>query len=425
MDILNYCRKCIKKSRSLCAELAAGIRNGCRAFMIKARTLCARLAAGIQNGCRTFIIKARAFCAEYVNVKRTDVFMIIAVLAVLAYIIVNHSCETVNEPERINITISSQCGDLFGKDTVSALIQEFEEQNPHLRIQEAAAFAGDGADIVFFDDSEYRSLINNTALPLVSFMDLFIYNIDILQAANLDRPPKTRVEFLAAARAVTESKAASAFALGLNPADPLALRRDIYPWLWANGVDINAIDLSGDAPAFPRALNDTIAFLGQLNRENLLAPGTFAATGTQRLQEFTEGKIAMMTISARDIAFLRNNAHGITYGITALPTLTQGKNRLGLSGIYAGISGDSAVLDEAGVFLSFLAKKSNVLAKAIGAVPGSYPGGLAGEYIMQDPVYSKAWEIFEAADIIEYKPDQPSEEAFNILIREKLAEAFE
>ena len=410
IDILNYYRKLIEKSRSFYSK------------HLNVRKL------------RKPIEKVRAFRATYFNVKPIDVFLIIAVIMALVYIVVNRSCEAVNEPERINITISSQYVNLLGKDTVNALIQEFEKLNPELRIQEAA---NDNVDIVFFDESDFGNVINASALaapnayrPLVSFMDIFIYNIDILKAANLDRPPKTRAEFLAAARAVAESdkgseSPVSPFALGLSPADPLALRRDFYPWIWASGVDIHAIDLSGDNPALPRAVMDIIALFGQLNREKLLAPETFEKTGSQRLQEFANGNIAMMTISARDIAFLLNNADGITLGITALPAITQGKNRLGLSNLYAGISSSSAVPNEAWVFLSFLVEKSNVLAEALNAIPAHLTVGFTGEYIEKSELYSKAWDIFEAADIVDYEPGEPSEETFNRLIREKLVEAFE
>jgi len=411
----------------------------------------------ILNYYRKFVEKSRSLCAEYLKNRRIDVFLLTAAAAVLTLVAVHQACRVADKPKRIDISISSQCGDLFGKDTVDALIREFEEQYSHLRIQEitpeAAVAGGRSPDIVFFDDSEFGSLINASALapldpyrqtddqeeqpvqwalPLVSFMDIFLYNIDILEAANCDRPPKTRVEFLAAARAVAESNPPSPeqspvfpFALGLSPLDPLALRRDFYPWIWTSGVNINSIDISGDNPALPRAVTDTIAFLGQLNREELLAPATFEKTGTQRLEEFAAGKIAMITASTRDIAFLQNNARGVAFGITALPAITQGKNRLGLLSIYAGMSSACTQPDEAWIFLTFLAEKSNVLAEALDAVPGSFPGIFAGEYIEKNALYSKAWDIFEAADIIEYRPGQPSEEALNRIFREKLAEAFE
>ena len=466
----------IRKLKSFCTGVVQKLQSYCHRFIEKARSFCTGVVQKLQSYYHRFIEKAKSFCTgvvrrlqllnKYIKQRAhipslqgrvVDVFLVVMVIIFLVFIAAYQGYRTSDEPARIDIGVSSQCENLFGRNIVNALIQEFEEQNPDLRIQEitqeaAIDGADDGggaksADIVFFDDGGYSGLINASALaslapyhhaeaqtgkwalPLVTFMDLFIYNIDILKAANLDRPPKTRAEFLAAAKAVVENNAAPseqesvfAFALGLSPADPLALRRDFYPWVWANGGEVR---LESAEPALPKTVTDAIAFFGQLNRDGLLAPGTFEKTGAQRLQEFTEGKIAMMAVSARDIAFLQNSAHGITFGITTLPVMTQGKTRLGLSTIYAGISSDCSLPDEAWRFLAFFAGKRDILAEALGAVPGSFPDVFAGEYIAQNPLYSKAWDIFEAADIVEYEPGQPFEEELNRLIREKLAEAFQ
>ena len=343
----------------------------------------------------------------------------------------------------VNIFISPQFEVLFGIDTSGELIREFEENYPNLRIQTAAQ---ETADIIFFDDGEFAGLVNaaegdpalvslspyidteTRAIPLVSFADLFFYNIDILKAVNRDRPPKTRAEFLAAARAVSGSGARSGarvygLALGLSQADPLALRRDIYPWIWANGGDIHPPD-TGGAGALPRAAADIITFLGQLNREGLLAPGTFEKTGAQRLEEFARGEIAMMAASARVIPFLQALEPGINFGITAIPAAAQGTNRLGLSEIYAGISGACTLPDEAWAFLAFITEKKETLAAALGAVPGSLSGAFPGSYITESPLYSKAWDIFEAADIVEHTPGQPGGEEIDRMLREKLSEAL-
>jgi ABC-type glycerol-3-phosphate transport system substrate-binding protein len=368
--------------------------------------------------------------------KIIDIFLGAAVVAVLVLITTNRSCESPDEPrriaQRINITISPQGRILFGDETLNALIREFEEQNPGLRIQVAP---DEQADIVFFDDSGLNGLANNAYLhveTLVSFMDLFFYNIDILKTVKLDRPPKTRAEFLAAARAVAKSdtnpprqEEVFPFALGLDPSDPMALRRDFYPWVWTNGGGIPPLGTSEENEKLPRPLTEIIAFFEQLNREELLAPETFEKTGTQRLKEFAEGKIAMITASARDISFVHNNANGITFGITTIPSTSQGKTRMGLLYIYAGINSACTIPDEAGIFLKFIAEKSQVLAEALGAVPGSFPIAFPGEYIVEDPLYSKAWDIFEAADIVEYKPSQLFEAEIDRIIREKLKEALE
>jgi hypothetical protein len=372
--------------------------------------------------------------AGNINVRRAvDVFLISAAVAVLVFIIVNRTQKTIDEYRRIDIVISPQCRELFGSDTLNALIGEFEEQNPGLRIKEAAS--DEQSAIVFFEDSEFNGLENNAYLhveTLVSFMDLFFYNIDILKAVNLDRPPKTRAEFLSAARAVAQSdtdtppqETVFPFALGLSPADPMALRRDFYPWVWVNGGDIPPLGTSEENTNLPRTHSDIIAFFEQLNREKLLAPGSFEKTGTQRLKEFAEGKIAMITASARDIPFVLQNIENITFGITTIPSTSQGKNRLGLLNIYAGINSACAIPDEARTFLSFFVEKNQVLASALGAVPGSYSIAFPGAYITEDPLYSKAWDIFEAADIVEYKPSRLFEEEIDSVIRDKLKEALE
>jgi multiple sugar transport system substrate-binding protein len=403
----------------------------------------------IFNYYRKFIEKSRSFFTGHLSGRKIDILLLIAVIAVLSFIIVSRACKTgtPHVSRRIEITISPQCKSFFGADTIDALIHEFEGQNPDFRIQETSQ---EHADIIFFDDSELGSLINASALvslapyihietqteqwaaqwalPLVSFMDIFVYNIDILQAANCDRPPKTRAEFLAAARAVAKNnpvlpgqEPVFPFALGLSNTDPVALRRNLYPWIWANGGEIPVTDT---AKPLSKVITDTIAFWGLLKNEGLIAPGTFEKTAEQRLEEFAQGKIAMVTASARDIAFLQRDARGITFGITAIPAVTPGKNHLGLSGIYAGISSVCTLPDEAWIFLAFIAGKSHVLAEAIGAVPGSFPNVFSGDYIEKDPLYSKARDIFEAADIIDYRPGSPSEEKINHVFREKLAETF-
>jgi ABC-type glycerol-3-phosphate transport system substrate-binding protein len=490
--ILNYYRKFIEKSRSFFAERlkawrnrgdkkmppAAAPTNAAKQKKNKASLMLSsvrsRISLFLHNYYRKFIEKSKSFFAGRLEAwrgrgdaepkknkasmrlplmrNRIDLFLLITAVAVLIIIAAAYARRTsIDLPKRVDISIriSPQCVDLFGSDIINAFIQEFENRNPDLRIQTAEA--DQEADIIFFDDEEYTGLINESALvslspyihteaqgggwalPLVSFMDIFIYNIDILKAANCDRPPKTRAEFLTVAKAVAGSTSSqrtgqetiSPFALGLSQTDPMALRWNFYPWFWANGGDIAAIDASD------KIFLDTIAFFKQLNSEGLLAPGTFEKDKARRLQEFAEGKIAMILASARDIALLERNTNGITFGITALPAAALGKNRLGLSSIYAGISSACTLPDEAWIFLAFIAGKKQILAETVGAVPGaipdtgngSFPGTFPGEYIEQNPFYSKAWDIFEAGEIIEYRPDQQSDE-INNLIRVKLTEAL-
>ena len=389
---------------------------------------------------------------KYINNKRIDVFLLIVVIVVLATTAANQTVrKNSNLDKHIELVVSWQIVDLFGRDIISSLVQEFEEKNPGLRIRinsrtdqtgvradmVDANTPDDIADILFFDDGEYSRLMIDSALAplasyidneeqseqwalqLVSFLDIFFYNIDILQEANSDRPPRTRTEFLNAARAVARQGIAP-LALGLDLSDPLALRRDIYPWIWAAGGE-----LFNENGTLTRIAADSIDFISRLSSEGLLAPESLSKTGTQRIEEFAEGKIAMLAASSREIIFIQRTAGDLNFGITAMPALVHGKNRLGLSGIYAGISGESALQDEAWAFLAFIAEKSQILAEELGAVPGVTPGLFPGDYIVKDTLYSKAWDIFEMAEIIEYHPVHSVPEEIERDIWERLTEALQ
>ena len=402
---------------------------------------------------RKFLEKSRAFFSsvripgKWINITLFAVFIMVIIL-----IVISRSLGVgPGKSRHIDISISPQFENLFGKDLANALINEFEKQRPDLRIKKS----NEGASLLFFDDSEFGRLRSNSellslgpyidtktkeeelaaeqdvsntqwALPLLSFMDILFYNIDILQSVNFDRPPKTHAEFLAAAKAVAHTgegqNAVYSFALDL--ADPQGPRRNLYPWVWAAGGEIytlrDSASASNNAPVLSRTAVDTIAFFAQFHREGLLSPGQ--KTSAQRLEEFAKGKIAMITGSTRDIAFLQRGANNINFGITAIPGTAQGKNRLGLFRIYVGISADCPLPDQAWTFISFITGKSQILAEALSAIPGSLPAVFPGEYIVKNPLYSKAWDIFEASEIVEYRVDYPSEEEIERLVRDKIRE---
>ena len=420
VNILQLYRKCIEKSRQLAGKG------------------------------RDIFVCLRRFPLDANKLDRVLFFAALAVLAIIAvsgFIPGNFAAAAVAGSRRSDIHISRQCETLFGAGIMAALIREFEEQNPELRIrlEEAEPKNRDNPpDIVFFDEGGYSALVRENALlslapwlsskaetqtepkavPLVSFMDVFIYNIALLKAAGLDRPPKTRIEFLEGARAVekTNTGRVHGFALALNETDPVAMRRDVFSWIWAAGGEIRPPEAPDTSPALSRPAAEIIAFWGQLNREGLLAPGAFTKTGTERIEEFAQGKIAMLTASARHLPLLTKKMGG-AFDITVIPaSITAGKNSLGLSGIYAGISGNCANPEPAWRFIAFLAEQSGALAASLQAVPGSPAGAFPG--LDENPVLSKAGAIFEASEIVDSFPGHPFEPELERFIRNELSALF-
>jgi len=346
-----------------------------------------------------------------------------------------------------------RCEELLGKELTELLLQEFNEQNSDIIIkletigeeleqQTVDIFVfneGDFSELVaegslaelinFYDvddegsaaeheeSKELEDVIVHYAIPLVSFMDLFFYNIGILADTGFDHPPKTRDEFLTCARAVSRAKNAAeskviaeSTALSLNLKDRQALSRDIFSWIWANGGDFWAQTgltqtefTQTEKPVInTRLIINDINFLGTLNRDGLLAPGTFEISGYQRIKEFADGKIAMMIASSRAIPYLREKMGDGAFGITTIPVSdTGGKYSVNISSIYAGINSSSGNSDEAWRFLKFISEKSELFCGQLHAVPGSTTNLIPGDYVKDDLFYSKAWDIFEASRIVQ------------------------
>ena len=355
-------------------------------------------------------------------INRKDIFLVLTVLVLVITpliigILFNKEREIEIAPSDIYLTISLRSGELFGKALIEKFLLEYEEQNPGIRIN--TAVSGEEPDIYIFDEGEFSDLIAGNfltelnsftnydsgsaqiAIPLVSFMDLFFYNIDILTAAGFDSPPKTRDEFLSYARAVSRSNLdASGFAIGLSRNDKRAVSRDIFSWIWASGS--NFWTETGRPLINTRFIVNDFTFFRTLYREGLLTPDVFHATGDHNLEQFAQGKIAMMIASAGVIPYLREKMGDDKFGVTTIPDpVTGGRYEINISAIYAGMSANSAYPEEIWDFLVFLTEKSSVFCEELKAIPGIASNIIPGDYVSDDPFYSKAWSIYEFAGVAE------------------------
>ncbi|MDR1836054.1 MAG: extracellular solute-binding protein [Treponema sp.] len=341
--------------------------------------------------------------------------------------------------KQIDLFVSPEFEGFFGKETAEALLKDFSERNRDLQIRWLLFIPGQSGevhtrrgsrqnekdrepDVFIFDEGGYNALVasgalsdlnfytnNETgaaqrAIPLVSFMDVLFYNIELLTAAGFDRPPKTREEFLSYAKAVSgggnvrlANKAGAA--ISLSPEDSQALSRDVFSWIWAAGGDFWAEE---NRPVLNnRAVTDSVSFLGGLFRERVFAPDIFDTTGEDRLEEFAQGRIAMMVASTRAIPFLRERMGDGAFGITAIPgSGSAGRYSAGLSGIYAGVNANCAYPDEAWRFLEFLSGQSSSLCEIFRAVPGVVSDIVPGDYVWGDAFYSRAQDIYESSRIV-------------------------
>jgi len=396
--------------------------------------------------------------------NRTDIFIIILVfILIISPVIFNGVSRLIAKSVRKDIYISTRCEEFFGGRTIEILVQEFEKQNPNLRIK-LMSFSGEKGrmpDILFFDESEFNSLaadgtllplesfseaengVKKQAIPLVSFMDLLFFNIELLQAAGFDRPPKTRDEFLACAKTISAAdKGILADVAGVAMAlNEQSLSRDIFSWIWAAGGNFWPNEDSAPVINTRQMIND-FNFLSRLYSEGVLSqksssvpqnqalsPNSFEMTGEQALEDFAQGKVAMIIASTRDIPVLREEMGDDAFGITTIPGAgTAGKYNIILTGIFAGISKNCVYPAAAQVFLDFLAAQSPILCAQLEAVPGYVPELLSTDdknYIREDPFYVKAWDIFESSVVVKGFLGIPCAQEYENAVREEIQLFFE
>lgn len=372
---------------------------------------------------------------------KPDIFLIIAAAVLISCpFVMKIFFNKQTESKQINLYISSAFNEIFGNELTETILNEYIELNPGLQIRIPGGNNSADAeepDILLFDDGGLNSFLKDGmllnlesvsdqpfAVPLVSFMDLLFYNIDILSAAGFDRPPKTRDEFLAAAKAVSENLNIPGAALSLGSEDKQALSRDVFSWMWAAGGDFWSSDEKKPALNLGSAEAD-ITFLKNLYRGNYLAPGIFRVTGKQGIEDFAGGRTAMMIASTQAIPLLREKMGDSAFGITTIPVPGTGKYNISLSGIYAGINVNCEYKEEALDFLAFLADQRLSLCGNLKAVPGVVSDIIPGDYIKDDIFFSKAQNIFEYSAIIRGFSGNPRADEYENAFLEELRSFFE
>jgi multiple sugar transport system substrate-binding protein len=376
--------------------------------------------------------------------RRVELFFIIAILIlIIVPVLIGLINGADGGAKRVNLYLSPHCEEVLGVGTIELLLRDFGEKNPDLRVR---LYENEmEPDIYIFDQGGYNALVAEgilarlnaylnsengdqgeaspvLAVPIVSFMDLLFYNIDILTKHGFDRPPKTRDDFLLYARALTADNIAG-IAISLNPEDRQSLSRDIFSWIWAAGGDFWSGE-SGPVINTRPIIND-FTFLGRLNNDKHLAPGVFEMTEEKQLEEFAEGRAAMIIASSRAIPYLREKMGDSAFGITTVPVpASAGKYNIGLSSVYAGIGANSENSGEAWRFIEFLTAHSQLFCEMFKAVPGVVSDAIPGEYVRIDPFYSKAQDIFESSRIVRGFSGIPDGEEYENIIREEITAFF-
>jgi multiple sugar transport system substrate-binding protein len=402
------------------------------------------------------------------DIKKFDVILLILALSLLAvgflFARLTKKIPLV-QPKNTTLVFTQWWQDEMEAETLSVLKTEFETLNPGvivqldnrsyteilsaLRSSEESPLESDilGLDPFWFEDLIRQDLLEpldtynspgnpsqgSSAVPdqgyekwgrhLISFTSPLYYNIELLQSAGFDRPPKSRAEILTYARAVTDRSAGQyAMVLALSPENPQGIYRDFFSWIWASGPSMT----QEGRPNFSSwAITGTLAFLKQLRQEGFLLPGTFSKTDADKREAFILGRSAMMISSVADIHVLRERMGESAFGITSVPGEPSfgGKPILGLTSWYLGIPRSTKHKDEAWTFLSFLLERGALIAEKAHAVPGSRSNAI--DFISEDPLYAKAYDMYTAGETVREFIGVPRVDEFEAIVREQIYALFE
>ena len=291
-----------------------------------------------------------------------------------------------NLHEGIIVVFENRTYDELRQDLFSFVPKTDEAENTEAPVSPAGdVFA---LDLLWVPELVQNGLIEkNHTIPILSFMNVLYYNIDILRRAGFTRPPGNRSEFLDYARTAVD-RGNSRWGISMDPDSYRGIYNDIFPWIWSAGAELVR---DGSPAANSRQLIDSLTFLSALNNERLIASG-------QKLEHFISGRAAFMIASEGYIKNVREGMGSDSFSITAVPVPDNYSGRTFYSSVRwsAGVSRISNKKEEARLFAEFLAEKAPLLSEKAGAISASSiprPG--------LDPHYSKIWDMALDAEIAE------------------------
>jgi multiple sugar transport system substrate-binding protein len=220
-------------------------------------------------------------------------------------------------------------------------------------------------------------------------------NLDLLEEAGVENMPTTRTEFVEAARKLTDpSKNQYGWVLPLSLQAPNGIQNDVMSWVWASG---NSMLKDGRPDLTNDDVVGTLEFIKGMYDEGLISPGTLAKKEQDKVEEFVNGRVAMMVDSLAHINLIRERNADLNFGITAVPAVDgyDGPRGLPYASWGIGVSENSEHKEEAFKLVAYL-MSAEVNAKLV-SIANAFPGNVKAkpDFVTSDELFATAFEIFQ------------------------------
>jgi multiple sugar transport system substrate-binding protein len=339
-----------------------------------------------------------------------------------------------------------------------ALMDEFESQNPGIKVELlsgpysttkeqlfAGAASGTMADVVGLDGAwvndfaKTGSLADMTKLmeatsydqgqlasqiqiqgstymiPIVNFVYPLYTNDDLLASAGVTSPPTNRTEFRAAAKAVSGA-GVHGWALPLSLEAPNGIQNDVMSWVWASG---GSMLKDGQPDVTNSDVSDAVEFIKNIWDDGSIAPGSFTMKEQDKLEEFTNGRAAMIVSSLSHINVIRDSNPELNFSVSAMPAVDgyTGKRGIPYASWGIGVAENSEHKAEAWKLISFLMSESTNA--KLSSIANAFPGNTTAspDFVQGDELFGEAFEIYQSGF--------PANEFVGLPVAEQLMRLFD
>lgn len=301
--------------------------------------------------------------------------------------------------------------DVVGLD--GAWVSDFVRQGS---IADLTALMGEAG----YDDSELASQVQidgaTYMIPVVNFVYPLFTNDDLLAEAGVDSPPSTRSEFADAAEAVSGlGTNAAGWALPLSLETPNGVQNDVMSWVWASGGSMLA---DGQPDVTNDDVTGAVEFVQDLWDAGAVAPGAFTMKEQDKVEEFTNGRAAMMISSLSHVNTIREQAPDLSFSLSAIPAEDgyDGERGIPYASWGIGVAENSEHPAEAWKLVEFL-MGADVNAE-LSSVANAFPGNTESvpDFVESDEVFAAAFEIYQAG--------YPANEFVGLPVAEELMRMF-
>ncbi|MCL2489811.1 MAG: sugar ABC transporter substrate-binding protein [Propionibacteriaceae bacterium] len=251
-----------------------------------------------------------------------------------------------------------------------------------------------------FDPSQLGSTVDINGstymIPTVNFVYPMFVNNDLLSAAGITTPPSTRTEFAADAKQVTNASNnvyGWVLPLGLDTAN--GIQNDVMSWVWASGGSMmknGQPNIAGNAD-----IMSALQFIQQMYNDQVIVPGALSLQEQDKVNNFTNGRVAMMIDSLAHITMIRQANPNLNFSVIPIPAADGYTGTRGIP--YAswgiGVSQNSQHPAEAWKLVQFLMNAQNnaKLAELANAFPNNKQA--QPDYSTADPVFQEAYQLYQ------------------------------